>query len=160
MAAELFVPTSGILFALAMCGLLGGVVMVFLYSTDPFLGWITLLGLIVAVPSAGRLLLALWPRTAVGRSLQLQGPDEDATIASMPVNVELEQLRGKIGRALSALRPGGVVDFEGKRIDTVTEGMMVEPGEWVRCIDVRAGRVVVRPVPKPDLDKLENLELD
>jgi membrane-bound serine protease (ClpP class) len=160
LAAELFIPTSGVLFVLAVFGLIGGVVMTFLYSSDHFLGWITLLGVVVIVPAAGRLLLALWPRTAVGRSLQLQGPEEDATIASMPVNVELEQLRGKVGRALSALRPGGVADFEGKRIDTITEGMMVEPGEWVRCIDVRAGKVIVRPVPKPDLGKLENLDLD
>jgi membrane-bound serine protease (ClpP class) len=78
----------------------------------------------------------------------------------MPVNVELEQLRGKIGRAMSALRPGGVTDFDGKRIDTITEGMMVEPGEWVRCIDVRAGKVIVRPIPAPDLGKLENLQFD
>ena len=27
---------------------------------------------------------------------------------------------------------------------------MVEAGQWVRCIDVRAGKVVVRPVEKPD----------
>jgi len=49
-------------------------------------------------------------------------------------------------RAISALRPSGVVDFEGRRVDTVTEGMMVEPGQWVRCVDVQANRVVVRPV--------------
>ena len=29
------------------------------------------------------------------------GRDEDATVAAMPVNLELEQLRGRIGRALS-----------------------------------------------------------
>jgi membrane-bound ClpP family serine protease len=73
----------------------------------------------------------------------------------MPVNQELEKLKGRIGRTLSALRPAGVVDFDGRRIDTVTEGMMVDPGQWVRCVDVRAGRVVVRPVERPDLGGLE-----
>lgn len=160
LVAELFIPSSGILFVLAMCGLIGGVTMTFLYGGDHYLGWITLLGLFVVVPLLGRIMFVLWPRTAVGRHLLLQGPEEDATVASMPVNVELEQLRNKTGRALSDLRPAGVVDFEGKRIDTITEGMMVEAGEWVRCIDVRAGRVVVRPIPRPDPGALENMEFD
>ena len=75
--------------------------------------------------------------------------------AALPANQELEQLKGRIGRTLSALRPAGVVDFDGRRIDTITEGMMVDPGQWVRCIDVRAGKVIVRPVEKPDLGDLE-----
>ena len=73
----------------------------------------------------------------------------------MPVNLELEQYRGRIGRAISALRPSGVVDFDGRRVDVITEGMMVEPGQWVRCIDVRTGRVLVRPVEKANLGDLE-----
>jgi membrane-bound serine protease (ClpP class) len=73
----------------------------------------------------------------------------------MPVLLELEQLRGRFGRAVSALRPGGIAEFDGKRVDTITEGLMVEPGHWVRCIDVRAGKVIVRPVDKPDLGDLE-----
>jgi hypothetical protein len=48
-----------------------------------------------------------------------------------------------------------MVDFEGRRVDTITEGMMVDPGQLVRCIDVRAGKVVVRPISKPDLGDLE-----
>jgi membrane-bound serine protease (ClpP class) len=77
----------------------------------------------------------------------------------MPVNLELEQLRGRYGRALSDLRPSGVCDFDGWRVDTITEGMMVEAGQWVRCVDVRAGKVVVRPADKPTPDDLENVQL-
>ena len=91
----------------------------------------------------------------MGRRFILTAGDEDATVAAFPVNQDLEQLRGRIGRTLSALRPAGVVDFDGRRIDTITEGMMVDPGQWVRCIEVKAGKVVVRPVEKPNLDDLE-----
>ena len=58
----------------------------------------------------------------------------------MPVNLELERLRGRVGRALSDLRPSGVCDFDGWRVDTITEGMMVEAGQSVRCVDVRGGQ--------------------
>ena len=69
---------------------------------------------------------------------------------------ELEQLRGRFGKTLSTLRPAGVVDFDGRRTDSITEGMMVEAGQWVRCVDVKGGRVIVRPADRPpdfnDLD--------
>ena len=68
----------------------------------------------------------------------------------MPLNQELDKLRGRIGKTLAPLRPAGVADFDGRRVDVITEGMMVDGGQWVRCIDVRAGKVVVRPVEKPD----------
>lgn len=160
LVAELFIPSSGVLFVLALCGLIAGVAMTFLHGGDHYVGWFTLLGVFIVVPVLARVMFAVWPRTPLGRRLLLQGPQDDETVASMPVNVELEQLRGKSGRAISALRPAGVVDFEGKRIDTITEGMMVEPGDWVKCIDVRAGKVVVRPAPKPDLSALESMDLD
>jgi membrane-bound serine protease (ClpP class) len=101
-------------------------------------------------------MLYLWPRTPMGKRLIL--PDQDATVAMMPVNLELENLRGRYGRAISDLRPAGVVDFDGRRVDTMSEGMMVAAGSWVRCVDVKAGKVVVRPVDKPDLGALESAD--
>ena len=94
----------------------------------------------VALPVMVRLLLYFWPRTPMGKQFFLNDPSEDATVAALPSNQELEHLKGRIGRALSALRPAGMVDFDGRRIDTITEGMMVDPGQMVRCIDVRAGK--------------------
>lgn len=155
--AELLIP-SGIFFVLAMVAVIAGVVMTFTHSNDTYVGWITLLVVFVALPVLGSIILHYWPKTPMGRRFFLSKSEEDETLASMPVNLELEQLRGRFGRALSALRPAGVVDFDGRRIDTITEGMMVDPGQWVRCIDVRAGKVVVRPVDKPNLNDLENVD--
>ena len=56
------------------------------------------------------------------------------------------EIRWRFGRTLSTLRPGGVADFDGRRVDVLTEGMMVDSDCWVRCVDVQAGKVVVRPV--------------
>jgi membrane-bound serine protease (ClpP class) len=155
MVGELFF-TSGTLFVLALLSIAAGIGMAFYY--DPGTGVFTLLGVVVALPLFGGLLLRYWPKTRMGRRMLLAVPD-DATVAEMPVNLELERLRGRFGRALSDLRPSGVCDFDGLRVDTITEGMMVEAGHWVRCIDVRAGKVVVRPVDAPSLGDLENVEL-
>ena len=153
LAAEVFFP-SGVLSVLAVCAIAGGVTVAFVYDT--YHGWFSLILVFVLVLLLLVGIFHYLPKSAMSRQLLSSGPEEDATVASMPVNLELEQLRGKIGRSLSALRPAGVVDFDGRRIDTITEGMMVYPGQWVRCIDVKAGKVVVRPVDKIDTGGLEN----
>jgi membrane-bound serine protease (ClpP class) len=152
---ELFF-TSGTLLVLALTAIAAGVGLAF-YHGGGTTGLFTLLAVMVALPVFGGLLVRYWPRTRFGRHMILAAPDEDATVAALPVNLELERLRGRFGRALSDLRPSGVCDFDGWRVDTITEGMMVEAGQWVRCVDVRAGKVVVRQVEKPKLDDLENV---
>jgi membrane-bound serine protease (ClpP class) len=143
-----------------MAALVVGVTMTFLYSEDATVGVLTLLALFIVVPILASVLLHYWPKTAVGKRFFLASPPEDDTLANMPVNLELERLRGRYGRAVSALRPAGITDFDGRQVDTITEGLMVEPGEWVRCIDVRAGKVIVRRADRPNVSDLENLELD
>src|SRR5438105_1070972 len=86
MAAELLLPTGGILFVLGIGGLIGGVAMTFAY--EPMHGLILLIALFIILPIAGPLLLHYWPRTPVGRRLMLAGPDDDAAVAAMPVNLE------------------------------------------------------------------------
>jgi membrane-bound serine protease (ClpP class) len=158
LVAELFIPSGGILSALSIAGLAIGVALAFSYDTT--VGLFTLLGVFVALPIVAGALLHYWPKTPIGKRMFLTGTAEEDTVASLSLNKELENLKGKIGRTLSALRPAGVVDFDGRRVDTLTEGMMVEPGQWVRCIDVRAGKVIVRPVEKPRLDTLENVKFE
>jgi membrane-bound serine protease (ClpP class) len=156
MVGELFF-TSGTLLVLALTSIAAGVGLAFYHGSST--GLFTLLGVLIALPLFGGFLARYWPKTRMGRRMLLSAPDEDATVASMPVNLELERLRGRVGRAVSDLRPSGVCDFDGWRVDTITEGMMVEAGGYVRCVDVRAGKVIVRPIEGPDANPLENLEL-
>ena len=70
-------------------------------------------------------------------------PDEDDTMATMPNYIEREQLRGRYGRTVSALRPSGVTEFDGRRVDTITLGEMIYAGQWGRVSSVRWRRVRV-----------------
>jgi membrane-bound ClpP family serine protease len=154
--ADLFLY-SGILAIVALVMIVVGVAMPFYYG-DTSTGVVTLVGTITVVAGMAVFAVYLWPRTRMGQRLFQTGPEEDATVASMPVIAELEQLRGRIGRAVSPLRPSGVVEFDGRRTDVLSEGMMVEEGTWVRCIEVKAGKVIVRPVENPRLGDLENAD--
>src|SRR5205823_1060154 len=86
MAAELLMPTGGVLFAVGIGGLITGVVMTFTY--EPMHGLILTIALFVVLPTVGPLLIKLWPHTPMGRHLLLSGPEDDAAIAGMPVNLE------------------------------------------------------------------------
>jgi membrane-bound serine protease (ClpP class) len=47
------------------------------------------------------------------------------------------------------MRPSGTVEFDGKRVDAMTEGTMLDAGVWVKCVDVKRGQVIVRKIDEP-----------
>ena len=153
--AELFIPSGFILVVVGACCALVGVGLMFVHGSMEN-ALTALLSLCVGGPLLGGLLFYLWPYSPMGRKL-IKAAEEDVTVANMAGNVELEALRGKTGRTVSPLRPSGVAVFDGRRIDVITEGLMVEPGHWVKCVDVRANKVVVRPADPPTLDDFENV---
>jgi membrane-bound serine protease (ClpP class) len=154
--AELFIPTGFVLVVIGICCALVGVGLLFVHGSMEN-AIMALLSLCVGGPLLGGLLFYLWPYSPMGRKL-IKATEENVTVASMSANVELEGLRGKIGRAVSPLRPSGVALFDGRRIDVITEGLMVEVGQWVKCVEVRANKVVVRPADPPKLDDFENAD--
>lgn len=157
LVAELFIPTHGTLLVVAVAALAVGVILTFWYNRT--IGTWTLVGVFIAMPLLGRILLTVWPRTPIGRRMMLMAhTEDDNTLASLEANQKLERLLGRFGRAVSPLRPSGLVDFDGRRVQTMTEGRMVEAGQWVRCVAVQASKVIVRPVEKPNLEDLETVD--
>jgi len=149
---ELLLTTGGVLLVIAGIADLIGVAMVFVYG-DRYLGIAVLAGEAILLPVIAVLGFYIWPHTPMIRRLIMKSDDQEfATVAAIPEIQELEGLRGRIGKAVSVLRPAGVVEFDGRRIDCLSEGALIEPDTWLRCIDVRAGRVVVRPIEAPDLE--------
>lgn len=60
------------------------------------------------------------------------------------IGTERPELLEQTGTALTPLRPAGTAVIEGKRVDVVTEGQMIERGAPVRVVAVEGLRVVVR----------------
>lgn len=89
LAGELLLPTGGILFLAAGISVAAGVVMAF-YFGDAATGLLTLLGIFLLAPIVGYGMSQIWQRTALGRQLVRLGLDEDATVAALPTNLELE----------------------------------------------------------------------
>jgi membrane-bound serine protease (ClpP class) len=154
LAAEVFIPSFGILTALAIVCFFVAVVFAF---NAPFpTGPITLAVLLVMLPLLFFFVFRIWPHTPMGKHLFLQAPQDEKSASA----AEAVQFVGRFGRTLSPLRPSGITEFDGRRVDTLSEGTLIGAGQWVQCIDVQAGRVIVRPVDgPPDLEKMDTLDL-
>ena len=59
---------------------------------------------------------------------------------------ENKAFEGREGVTATALRPIGVAEFDGVRLNVVTEGEFIDRGATVRVIRVEGGRIIVRAV--------------
>jgi membrane-bound ClpP family serine protease len=60
----------------------------------------------------------------------------------------LEGYLGKEGRALTPLHPSGTAEFDGVRLDVVSEGEYLPKGVLIRIFKVEGRRVVVKEIKK------------
>jgi membrane-bound serine protease (ClpP class) len=57
-----------------------------------------------------------------------------------------EELLGMEGVTLTVLRPTGIGQFDGRRVDIIADGEFIEPQRTVKVIEARGSRIVVRQV--------------
>ncbi len=60
------------------------------------------------------------------------------------IGTERPELLNQTGTAFTNLRPSGTAVLDGKRVDVVTEGQMIERGTPVKVVAIEGMRVVVR----------------
>lgn len=155
MVAEFFLPTGGVLLVVGLSAWVIAVGLILLYG-DTHEAIAAVLALCVGGPIAWSLMFSAWKRLA------LKGVESEtaaATALDTPELMALEQLKGRYGKALTPMRPSGSVEIDGRRVDALTEGMMVAAGATVKCVAVRAGRVIVRQADPPPLSDMNFDEL-
>jgi membrane-bound serine protease (ClpP class) len=84
-----------------------------------------------------------WQRLVLSTSL-----DRESGYVAPPSRADLV---GKMGKALTPLRPSGIVEIEGERVDAVTEGGFVTKDTPVQVLSVEGTRIIVRPVGPDEL---------
>jgi membrane-bound ClpP family serine protease len=141
--AEVFVPSGGIIsfFALA-CVIVGGVIF-FRHSTTA--GWIGVVIAVIMIPSTLVFAYRIFPKTRFGKSVTLT-PSEREQGDAIPDTAELKDLLGAEGLVLTPLRPVGMCDFSGQRLECVAEGGYVDKDKKVKVIDVESTQLTVRVI--------------
>ncbi len=141
--AEVFVPSRGLISVCSLACLIGGIAFFFRHSATA--GWIGIIIAIVMIPSIVIIAYKIFPRTRFGKSVTLTPPQRQQGDA-IPDTEELKKLLGAKGAVLTPLRPVGMCDFSGRRVECVAESGYVDKGKKVKVIDVESTRVTVRVI--------------
>jgi membrane-bound serine protease (ClpP class) len=154
LAIEVFVtPGFGITGVVGLAALIGGLGLSLIGAGATWAVLVTAVGqvavsLLLAI-AASLALLRFLPRLPFGRRLVLETElTAREGFASAP-EADRSWL-GKRGTAASTLRPAGIADIEGERVDVVSDGEFIEAGELLAVVRVDGNRIVVRRLHKKE----------
>jgi membrane-bound serine protease (ClpP class) len=140
-AAEIFVPSGGLISVCALACLIGGFAL--FYNSEIVSFWVGIVIAFVEIPVVLIVSFKVFPNTRFGKTVTLAPPDRPEGDA-IPDTAELEDLLGVVGQVVTPLRPVGMVDFSGKRVECVAEGGYVDRGSRVKVIKVESTQLTVR----------------
>jgi len=141
--AEVFVPSGGIISIFALGCLIGGIAIFFHYNRAA--GWIGVVVAIIMIPSILVIAYKMFPKTRFGRAVTLTPPKRQQGDA-IPDTPELKELLGEVGEVVTPLRPVGMCDFSGQRVECVAESGYVDKDKKVKVINVESTQLTVRVI--------------
>jgi membrane-bound serine protease (ClpP class) len=139
--AEVFVPSGGLISICALACLIGGVAIFFHHSMVT--GWIGVFSAAIMIPLVLIIAYKIFPKTKFGKSVTLTPPTRRQGDA-IPDTPRLQELLGTVGVVLTPLRPVGMCDFSGQRVECVAESGYVDKGQKVKVINVESTQLTVR----------------
>lgn len=141
MIAEVFVPSGGLISVCALACLIGGLMIFF--HTSTIAGWVGIAVAIVMIPSVLIITYKIFPKTGFGKAVTLTPPERQAGDA-IPDTAKLMEMVGAVGMVITPLRPVGMCDFSGQRIECVAESGYIDKGIKIQVINVQGTQVTVR----------------
>lgn len=138
--AEVFFPTFGTLGLIAFGGVVTSIALAFREGTTA--GVVFLAVAVASCISAVFFGYRLLPLTPFGKKLFLLG-EEPTPDERRGIDPRMAKLQGKQGVTASMLRPSGIVEIEGHRVDAQSRGDLIETGQAVKVVEVQGNRVIV-----------------
>ena len=144
LVVEMFVPGFGIPGISGIALLIASVVLMWLKA-----GALAAVGLVVIIMALAAILLSVSLKSAANGRLSRsrfilkdrESAEEGYTAAS-----DMNIFVGCEGEARTVLRPSGIVEFDGVRLNVVSDGEFVAQGARVKVVRVDGNRMVVHSV--------------
>jgi len=124
--------------------LASSIVWAFMKADSTIAGYFTLIALSVfLIILAG--VVKFWPKSKGWKKLILNTAETKSSGFSSS-SPDMEKWLGKTGSTISILRPSGVAEIEGVKLDVVTKGEFIPPHSQIKVIKVEGNRIVVERV--------------
>lgn len=137
--AETYVP-GGIL------GVIGGIAlfaaMILGFQFGPMGGTLSAVGIILLAALVLWLWVRWFPKTPAGQRLTLSQDGRDFRLDDTAARAMV----GRVGVAVSPLRPSGIGELDGRRCDVITRGEWMDAGQRFRVVAVEGARIIVAPL--------------
>lgn len=141
----MLVPGLNVIGVGGVLGMAVGVVLAFV-EFGPAGGLVVLVGTVAA---AGGLFYVMWESGAWDRLILSDSLRRDAD-ADREGDETRARLLGQAGHAVTPLRPTGVAEIGGERLEVTTEGAFVASGSRLRVVAIDRRRTIVRVDDGPD----------
>ena len=135
---EMFVPGFGIAGGIGIALLILGII---LTAQTPLQALVMFGILVVLVAIVLWIILRSAKKGKLARSLILRS--SSTREAGYSASRDMSDQVGRTGVASTYLRPAGIGEFEGRRLDVVSEGEFIEKGMCIRITKVFGSRIVV-----------------
>ena len=95
------------------------------------------------IPGLLILTYKILPKTKFGKSVTLAPPERQQG-EGVPDTLRLKEMLGEVGVVVSTLRPVGMCNFSGQRLECVAESGYVDKGKKVKVIKTESTQLTVR----------------
>lgn len=131
---EVFLPSHGVLTVVGVGFLIAAIYKTFAYGQTA--GVLAIVGSLIFLPTFIVISVKIWPNTWIGK--RVIPPNPTYVKSDFGSNVDaLQQYVGASGTSLTALRPVGKCEIDGRRIECVCESGMIPAGAAVQVVGVR-----------------------
>lgn len=151
LVAEVFFPSGGVLGFTSAVALLAAIWFAFESGGVTYAATFTLVE-VIGAPVLVYFAFQYLPNTAIGRRLMGEAPSAE----DVDPDDARHELVGRVGVARSKMLPSGSVEIDGRMIDAISQGQPIDPGQYVKVVEVRGNRVMVRVAPEGERPGAEN----
>lgn len=148
---EMFIPSFGILGILGIAALIFGISMGAYDTGDALqsLGIAVLISAVIVIAFA-----YIFRRRGIWNRFILR--EELSTEKGFVPQTSREKWVGQEGVTISVLRPSGVAEIAGERLDVITSGEYVDKGNRIRVLSVDGTRILVKVIDDTSTNKVVN----
>lgn len=146
LVAEIFIPSGGTLLGGSLICLGFSVYFAWKawWGSSPVWWWVYIGSALVLLPTVTSLALYIFPRTSMGKQVLLEAPSAERLSTPSKEEQRLLEAVGRIGRTVTPLTPGGLVQVDSHRFHCFSEGLIIDRDELVEIVAVRGPRLLVR----------------